>query len=264
MGRSRSPNRDKAYEIYKEHSGKITSKRISEILNEKLTNIHKWKNADQWEMKLHGKVGAPVGNENAIGNNGGAPKGNLNNLKHGDYYEPTKHLEKDFLKKYLPTATKNIIKEVAEAGLNTLDILWTNIQLQFAAIIRSQKIMDVKNKREMIKELKKSKIQKEMHKNEETGKEELIEVYKEEEFNFQFAWDRQSTFLTSQSKAITTLQNLISKYEDILHKNWDMATEEQRLRISKLKLEVNKLNSGDGSKEDGEIKSMLEGVKNGL
>ena len=59
------------------------------------------------------KGGAPKGNKNAVGNKGGAPIGNLNNLQHGNYYDPTKHLEKDFLKKYIPTATKNIIKETA-------------------------------------------------------------------------------------------------------------------------------------------------------
>lgn len=35
--------------------------------------------------KLHPKGGAPFGNKNAVGNSGGAPKGNGNNLKHGIY-----------------------------------------------------------------------------------------------------------------------------------------------------------------------------------
>lgn len=244
MRKPRSPNRDRAYEIYKEHNGKITPKEISEMLEEKLVNVYAWKRNDEWEIKLNGKVGAPKGNKNAVGNKSGAKKGNLNNLKHGHYFDPTKHLDKSFLKKYLPTVTKNIIMETAEAGLNSLDMLWTSIQLQFALVIRSQKIMEVKNKKEMIKELKKTKVQKELIKDKKTGKEVPIEVYTEEEYEFQFAWDRQATFLTSQSKAMATLLTMISKYEELLHKNWDAASEEQKLRIEKLKSEIANADKG--------------------
>ena len=38
------------------------------------------------------------------------------------------------------------------------------------------------------------------------------------------------------------------------------ASEEQKLKIEKMKAELNKLSSGDGSNEDGKIKDMLEGV----
>lgn len=250
MGKTRSPNRTKSFEIYKEHDGKITPKEIATMLEEKTVNIYSWKKNDEWDIKLNGKVGAPYGNKNAVGNNGGAPKGNLNNLQHGEYYDPTKHLEKDFLKKYLPVATKKIIQETVEAGLNSLDILWTNIQLQFAQIIRSQKIMHVTNKNEMIKELKKSKVKNKDRKTEKTSTNESEE---ELEYEFQFAWDRQATFLTSQSKAMTTLQNMISKYEELLHKNWGLATEEQKLRIEKLKADLSK-----GTKKDEPIQIVIK------
>lgn len=36
-----------------------------------------------------------------------------------------------------------------------------------------------------------------------------------------------------------TLEGMI-KYDELLHKNWDKATEEQRLRIDKLKLDIAK------------------------
>lgn len=257
MGKTRSPNRDKAFEMYKEKKGKISPKEIAELLGEKIVNVYSWKKNDEWDIKLNGKVGAPVGNKNAIGNKSGAKKGNLNNLKHGHYYDPTKHLEKSFLKKYLPTATRNIIKGTVEAGLNSLDILWTNIQLQFAAVINSQKIMEVKNKTEMIKELKKTKVQNEIQED-KNGNEVKVEVYREEEYEFQFAWDRQSTFLTTQSKAMTTLQNMLIKYEELLHKDWDLASEEQKLRVQKLQEEI-KIMTGDEDTEvpdDGFIKAL--------
>jgi uncharacterized protein YjcR len=254
MGKTRSPNRDNAFEIYKEHDGKITPKEIAEILGEKPVNIYSWKKNDEWDIKLNGKVGAPFGNKNAVGNKGGAPKGNLNNLQHGDYYNPTKHLEKGFLRKYLPAATKKIIQETAESGLNSLDILWNNIQLQFALVIRSQKIMHVKNKEEMIKELKKIKTQNDVETDKKTGKKTSVEIYREEEYEFQFAWERQATFLTAQSKAMTTLQNMISKYEELLHKSWDLATEEQRLRVEKLKAEISNADKG----LDNELKIVID------
>ncbi len=47
------------------------------------------------------------------------------------------------------------------------------------------------------------------------------------------------------------LRSLIKQYDEMLHNNWDMATEEQKFRISKLKGEVDKLN---GDKNDERIK----------
>ncbi len=199
------------------------------------------------------KGGAPAGNKNAIGNNGGAPIGNLNNLQHGNYYDPTKHLEKDFLKKYIPAATKNIIKETAESGISTLEMLWANIQIQFAAIIRSQKIMFVKSKNEMIKEIKKSKTKSKTRNTEKTSTNESEE---ELEFDFQFSWDRQATFLNSQSRAMATLQNMISKYEELLHKNWDLATEEQKVRVDMLKAQIKELNDNDKDLNNNSTKKL--------
>jgi uncharacterized protein YjcR len=250
MGKTRSPNRDKAFEIYKEHDGKITPKEIADILNEKPVNIYSWKKNDEWDIKLKGKVGAPLGNKNAVGNKGGAPKGNLYRLDHGNYYDPTKHLDKSFLRKYLPTVTKKIIKGTVESGLNSLDILWTNIQLQFAAVIASQKIMNVTSKEEMIKELKKSKTK---NKSRSTEKTSTNDTEEELEYEFQFAWDRQATFLTSQSKAMAELRSQIKQYEELLHKNWDLASEEQKLRVEKLKADLSK-----GTKKDEPIEIVIK------
>lgn len=250
----RSINREKAFIIYKNSNGKIKPRKISEELNEKLTNIYAWKRDDEWDVKVHRKVGAPKGNKNAIGNKGGAPKKNFNNLKHGDYVDFTKYTDKEFIERYIPKVAENIIIDMDKSDIETLDILWSTVELQFAAILRNQRIMHVTSKREMIKELKKTKSEKQ--RDEKTGKYE--EVYKEEEYKFQFAWDRQAEFLKSQSKAIATLQNSISKYTDMLYKNWDRATEEQKLRLEKIKLEIDELTDDDPGEvpDDGFIKAM--------
>lgn len=97
MPRQRSPNRDRAFEIYREHGGKIENRRIAEMLGISEKSVGGWKCKDRWEDKLNGVLqteeqstpkekGGQLGNRNAAGNSGGAaPPGNLNAIKHGAY-----------------------------------------------------------------------------------------------------------------------------------------------------------------------------------
>lgn len=225
MARQRSPNRDKAYEIYVEYDGKITSKQIAELLDEKINNINSWRVQDKWSKKLN-KVGAPYGNQNAIGNKGGgAPDANQNARTYGWY------------SKYYPTESRNLIKEAEEAGGTPLEILWAQIMTQWIAIIRAQKIMHVIDKDEMIKEVKRHKTKSSER---STAKTTSSSNETEIEWEFQFAWDRQATFLNAQSRAMAQLTNMLKKYDDMLHTNWDTVTEEQKLRLEKLKLDIAK------------------------
>ena len=100
--------------------------------------------------------------------------------------------------------------------------------------------MNVTNKKEMIKELKKSKIK---AKNRSTEKTSTNETEEELEYEFQFAWDRQATFVKTQSRAMSELRSLIKQYNEMLHDNWDLATEEQKLRIEKLKADIESSNN---------------------
>lgn len=56
MARQRSPNRDKAFEIYKEHSGNIDLIAIAEQLKLSAGTIRGWKNKDEWDYKLYGTL----------------------------------------------------------------------------------------------------------------------------------------------------------------------------------------------------------------
>lgn len=51
MPRQRSPNRDKAFEIYKQYNGYISNKKISNMLNEKENTISNWKSRDKWNIE---------------------------------------------------------------------------------------------------------------------------------------------------------------------------------------------------------------------
>lgn len=204
---------EKAEIAYEDYSKGLKYKQIAEKHNVSVSTVKSWASR-YWKKKgcnpkekvaTKKKRGAPIGNKNATG-----PPGN-------------KHAEKfGFFSKYLPEETLDLMKEINEKS--QLDILWEQITIQYAAIIRAQQIMYVENKEEMIKELKK-------HETNEFG--EKIE------YEFQFAWDRQSTFLNAQSRAMGELRSLIKQYDAMLKDNYELATDEQRLRVQLLKSKLN-------------------------
>lgn len=263
MARARSPSRDKALEIYKQYNGNITNREIANILNEDEKVIAVWKSRDKWNKvvqqseqscttnkidtkktrkaskqadcgdsnKLNKKKSktnsqnskARYNNKNAIGNIGGpgGPIGNKKAETHG------------FFSKYLPDDTLEIIEEIQEK--NPLEILLEQITIQYAAIIRAQKIMYVKDKNEMIKELKKYKD---------------TEFGEEIEYEFQFAWDRQATFLNAQSRAMSELRSLIKQASELMNNKPELVTEEQKARIDNIKAKTDKLTGNNTEIED--------------
>ena len=54
MARERSPARDKAFEIYKEHKGDITNREIASILETSEKTISGWKAKDKWNENFNG------------------------------------------------------------------------------------------------------------------------------------------------------------------------------------------------------------------
>ena len=137
--------------------------------------------------------------------------------------------------------TAEIMKSIEK--LNPLDILWDNITLQYTAIIRAQKLMFVKDQEDITT----TKIG---ESDSQFGGSEKWEV--------QQAWDKHATFLNAQSRAMKTLEGMINRYEDLLHKNWADATEEQKLRIDKLKLDISKAKEDDPeqTEDDGFMEAM--------
>ncbi|MDI0264692.1 phage terminase small subunit [Clostridioides difficile] len=187
----------------------MKQKEISVKYDISLNTLKSWIKRYNWASEkkkgaLKSKRGAPVGNKNATG-----PPGNKNAEKFG------------FFSKYLPEETQELIQEISIK--NKFDILWEQITIQYAAIIRAQKIMYVKDKEEMIKEVKKEKI---------------TESGEEIQYEFQFSWDRQASFLNAQSRAMSELRSLIKQYDSMIHKDWNLATEEQKQRIEILKSKI--------------------------
>lgn len=235
MARSRSPNRDKAFEIYQENAGNITNREVANILNEDEKVIAVWKSRDKWSDKCNvvqqsiqscttKEKGGQPGNKNAVGH--GAPEGNKNSEKHG------------FFSKWLPEETAEIMKAIQK--VDPLDILWDNIQLQYTAIIRAQKLMFVKDQKDKTT----TKIE------EKSGN-----VFGER-WEVQQAWDKHATFLTAQSRAMKTLESMIKQYDEMLHKNWELATEEQKTRIEVLKAKAN-LSDNEPTEDDGFLDALV-------
>ena len=227
MPRKRSPNRDKAYEIYKDHGGSITNREIANLLGEDEKVVAVWKSRDKWNdvQQLNkscttNKKGGQSGNKNAAGH--GAPKKNSNAEKHG------------LFRKYLPEETFSIIQEMPE---DPLDVLWDQIQIAYAAIIRAQQIMYVSDRED-----------KTIERIEEKSGNVIGESWE-----VQQAWDKHANFLKSQARAQSELRSMIKQYNELLHDNWELATEEQKARVKKLEAETERIRNGgkEGNEDDG-------------
>lgn len=223
MPRARSPKRDEAYKIWIDSCGKKKLKDIASDLGVSETQIRKWKNLDKWNSNVTNqskgnvtkrKRGGQPGNHNATG-----PPGNKNAEKFG------------FFSKYLPEETVSIIQEMPT---DPLDILWDQIQISYAAIIRAQQIMYVKDKND-----------KTIEKVEEKDGNVIGEKWE-----VQQAWDKQANFLQAQARAMSDLRGSIRQYDDLLHKQWDLATDEQKARIEQMKANTDRLRRDSTDEEE--------------
>lgn len=207
---------------------------IANQLNLPEGTVRRWKSTHKWGSERSDKVserserkrGAQPGNKNATG-----PPENKNAEKHG------------LFSKYLPEETLSIIQEMPRSPL---DILWDNIQISYAAIIRSQQIMYVRDKDDSTTT--------------RVGK-SSGEMSSSEKWEVQQAWDKQANFLQAQARAMKTLEGLIKQYDELLHKNWDLATDEQRARIAQIKAQTDRLKGTESSEELQKLDKVLEEIK---
>ena len=222
MPRVRDPNRIRAFEIYKENGGNIDLVEIASQLNLSPGTVRGWKSKDNWDGQLEGtfqkknterskKKGAQPGNKNAVGHGGTGPPGNKNAEKYG------------FFSKYLPEETREIFSAIDQA--DPLDLMWHQIQIAYAAIIRAQRIAYVKDQQDKTVE----KVE------EKKGK--IVG----QRWEVQQAWDKQNEFLKAQARAQGELRAMIKQYDEMLHKDWEAASEEQKARIAQMKAQTERI-----------------------
>ena len=202
--------------------------------------VRSWKNRYKWDCNVakekrnvaKAKKGGQPGNKNAVGGKGGAaPKQNKNAEKHG------------FFSKYLPEETVSIIQEMPT---DPLDVLWDQIQIAYAAIIRAQQIMYVRDR-------------------DDKTIEKIEEGYGEkstrEKWEVQQAWHKQGNFLQAPARAQSELRSLVKQYDELLHKRWDLATEEQKARIAQIRAQTDKLKGTDNDAALSRLDEVLSEIK---
>ena len=209
MGRARDPNRDKAFEIYKQNNGYITYRKLGEMLCVAEKTISVLKLRDKWSECSTTKNkssttkrtrGAPKGNKNSKGGS----IGNQNALKHG------------LFAKYLPQEVYEIAQELSEK--QPIDILWENITLTYANLLHAQRILYVQDVDDtntmLIASTAKGGASYEVH----------------------TAWDKQGKALAAMARAQSELKSMIKTYDELTRS--PLVTEEQRLRIDNLKAQL--------------------------
>ena len=233
MARAPDPRIEQAKAMYLEGQKLVE---IASQLNLPEGTVRRWKCTHKWDSERSEKKsersdrrGAPKGNKNAVG--AGAPEQNKNAEKFG------------FFSKYLPEETFSIIQEIEKK--DPLDILWENIQIAYAAIVRAQQIMYVKDHEDKTIE----KVE------EKKSKGKLIG----EKWEVQEAWDKQATFLKAQARAQGELRSLIKQYDELLHSNYELATEEQKARIEQIRAKTAIISGVD--EEETEDDGFLEALK---
>ena len=206
---------------------------IASQLNLPEGTVRRWKSTHKWESerseknneRSERKRGGQPGNKNATG-----PPGNKNAEKYG------------FFSKYLPEETREIFSAISEA--DPLDLLWHQIQIAYAAIIRAQKIAYVKDQED---------------KTVEKVEEKEGNVFGER-WEVQQAWDKQNEFLKAQARAQAELRSLIKQYDEMLHKNWELASEEQRARIEQIRAKTEQIKGADQNPVEDKVKKLFEAI----
>lgn len=230
MPRAKNEKAGEAERLYQEG---LKLKDIASMLGLPEGTVRRWKSTYKWDIErsekkanVRNKGGAPKGNQNAAGH--GAPQKNNNAEKFG------------FFRKYLPEEAVSIMEEMPK---DPLDILWHEVQIAYAAIIRAQQIMYVRDRDDKTKEVTMN-----------GGASTAYEV--------QQAWDKQGNFLVAQARAMSDLRSSIRQYEELLHKNWGLATEEQKARIELVKARAKTLSGGNEADEAlDRLDKILEGLK---
>lgn len=188
--------------IRKSYQNGMSFGEVSKRFKIGISTIKRWASKEKWTQKNDTKKETKTKQKKI--ETRGAPNKNVNAVKHG------------LFAKYLPAKTLELVGVIET--MSPIDILWENICLKYAAIIRSQKIMYVKDTNDVTKRI-------------------TMDGAEVTSYQYTEAYDKQATFLMAQSRAMGTLMNLIKQYEEMC--NSELATEEQKLRIEKLKKEIN-------------------------
>lgn len=140
------------------------------------------------------------------GGKAGAPKGNQNSKKHG------------FFSKHIPQETLDIMSSLD--SFSPADLIWDQITIQYAAIIRAQEIMFVEDKEDHARF---------------KSKEYEDELATDITYENHAAWDRHATFMNAQSRAMSEMRSLVKQFDELAPDN-----DERKLKLKLMQTNIDK------------------------
>lgn len=197
----------------------ITAKALADKYGIPSSTLHGRKKREKWKRKNKLKKstdepGGQFGNDNASGH--GAPEGNKNAVSHGLFAN------------FLPRETLEIMAQLHT--MTPAEMIWQNILIQYTAIIRAQKIMFVRDEQDNYSNVTGIKL------NPMLADMDGNPVKIEENREWHMAYERHEKFMSAQSRAITTLSNLIKQFVTMADED-----DERKLKMERLELEIEKL-----------------------
>jgi uncharacterized protein YjcR len=217
---------------YQDYLNGMKYKDIAEKYNVTLNTVKSWKTRYKWsrdgvhtkEKSVHTKKkDAPKENKRKRSGNPHPsqkfPERNTFALKHG------------LFSRYIPKETLEIMGMMDKA--EPADLIWDQIQIQYAAIIRAQHIMFVNN----------------LDRN-------------DPDYDFD-AFDKQVAFLTAQSRAMGEFRSLVKQFNEMAHEDDErrLRLEQLQLGIDKTKAEINKLNGIDDEATVNGLDQLAEAIR---
>lgn len=250
MPRQRDPKRAEAFEIWKQQNGNITNREISRRLEVPEKTISAWKFRDKWNEVLQNSDRSTTKAKVSKGSKGKKSKKNKNasgnpNPKN-QFTERNQAARKHGLfSRYIPAETLEIMGMLNKN--DPADLIWDQIMIQYAAIIRAQQIMFVHDKDDI------TKVQSQVGFGENRA----------DRYEFQFAWEKHAAFLNAQSKAIGELRSSIKQFVEMAHDDDErrLKLKQMQLNIEKTNAEIAKLNRAQGdSDQEKDVAAALRGL----
>lgn len=231
MAKARSPNRYKAFEIYKENNGDITNRQIANILHEDEKVIAVWKSRDKWNNVVQQSKQSCTTNKN-------------------DIKKTSKQANSSWVKESYPTMKRPNNKNAISTGefesifFDTLEDdeieLIRNIEIEKRKLLVQEIQLLTVRERRMLRRIADLKEQKatliSLKKGLERGEETDIKEF-----------ESSITQIQKIEDALTRVQEKKQKSIDLLHK-FDI--EEAKLDIEVMKTELAILKQGG---DEGEI-----------
>jgi uncharacterized protein YjcR len=288
MARERSPERDKAKQMWLESSGTMMLKDIAAALFVGENKVRKWKSVDRWEDALKGNVppetngnvpiemkgsvplcGAPKGNKNAVGNRGGAPPGNQNAKGNSGGAGGPVGNKKAVTTGEHETIWFDTLTETEQQLIDQVDtdpIIQANESLYLLTIRERRMMQRIKalmdglseTERSVLYEMKAIKEVAEIH-DEKTGITKKIPHSRNEmmESKIEEKGFRKLDDIVKLEEALTRIQD--KKIRAIELKN-RLTDDEKRIRIETMEYELQMLRGG-GGKEDFEDDGFIDALK---